>query len=74
MEDRSTITLDEILIMLLNNELNTKDDWNNLCRNYTLSEDIIEKYKDKFDWRLISIYQTLSESFIERYKNKFNWD
>jgi len=38
-----------------------------------LSEDFIEKYKDKISWGYISAYQKLSENFIEKYKDKVDW-
>lgn len=37
-----------------------------LLRNSILSEDILEKYKDRFDWSIIIQEQTLSEEFIRR--------
>lgn len=42
-------------------------DWVDLSQYQKLSENFIEKFKDKVDWFLISIYQKLSEDFIERF-------
>jgi len=38
-----------------------------------LSEEFIEKFKDKVNWSAISIYQKLSEEFIERHADKVDW-
>jgi hypothetical protein len=44
-------------------------------QSYTqpLSEEFIERYKDRVDWHWVGIYQTLSEEFIERYKDRVDW-
>jgi len=49
-----------------------KFDWATISR-LKLSEQFIEKYKDKVDWNRISECQELSEKFIEKYKDKVNW-
>ena len=57
----------------MNDELIAHTDWNDISRNKTLSEDFIEKYKDKVDWNEISFHQKLSERFIEKHADKVNW-
>ena len=47
--------------------------WSYISENQKLSEEFIERFKDKLDWRYISIYQKLSEAFIEKYKDNVNW-
>ena len=32
------------------NELNNENDWDDLLRNYSLPENIIEEFADKVDW------------------------
>ena len=66
------ISKEEILLMQLEGKLNSYYDWNKLCQ---LSEEILEKYQDKFDWCDIICYQQLSENFIEKHiKFYFNDD
>src|SRR5574344_109603 len=48
-------------------------DWYYISKKQKLSEEFIEKYRDKVDWRYISICQKLSESFIEKYSDKVDW-
>jgi hypothetical protein len=38
-----------------------------------LSEEFIERHKDRVNWDCISQYQTLSEDFIERNEDRVNW-
>jgi hypothetical protein len=47
--------------------------WILLSENQNLSENFIEKYKDKIDWNCISRCQKLSTKFIEKYKDKVYW-
>jgi hypothetical protein len=47
--------------------------WLYISQNQKLSEDFIEKYKDKVVWINVSINQILSEEFIEEFKNKVDW-
>ena len=47
--------------------------WSYLTMYKNLSEDFIEKFKDKLDWFDISEYQKLSEDFIERHKDNLFW-
>jgi len=51
----------------------SEDEWGKISIHRFLSEDFIERYKDKVDWDYISAYQKLSEEFIEKYENKVNW-
>ena len=60
-----TISLEEIILMQLNNRLNDQYDWYELCKNYKLTEEIIEKYQNKWNWYCIFQYQKLSGEFIE---------
>ena len=39
-----------------------------------LSEEFIDKYKDKVKWHWISKCQKLSEKFIEKYNDKVDWN
>lgn len=55
------------------NNFLTPDEWLKLSYSCILSEEFIEKYKDKVYWYSISISQKLSESFIEKYKDKLTW-
>lgn len=41
--------------------------WGDLSCYYALSEDIIEKYKDKLDWYWIVSKQEISEEFIKKH-------
>ncbi|MFN3551378.1 MAG: hypothetical protein ACK4WJ_06195, partial [Endomicrobiia bacterium] len=47
--------------------------WKKVSRFRYLSEEFIERYKDKVEWDLISKSQKLSEEFIEKYKDKVDW-
>ena len=47
--------------------------WNYISYHQKLSEDFIEKHKDRVDWNYISYYQKLSEDFIEKHKDRVNW-
>ena len=46
----------------------------NISMYQKLSEDFIERNKDRVDWECISINQKLSEDFIERNKDWVDWD
>ena len=48
-------------------------DYYSLINNQKLSEEFIDKYKDKVDWFWVSKYQTLSEKFIEKHSDKIDW-
>ena len=50
-----------------------KDNWMKISGYQKLSEEFIERHKDKVDWIRISIFQKLSEEFIERHQDKVNW-
>src|SRR3712207_7086110 len=52
------------------NELTNSNNWGEISKYQYLTEEFIEKYKDKLYWNSISRYQKLSESFIERYKDR----
>ena len=56
MENKKIITLEEILMKQLNNELNEKHNWYELCINYQLTEEALEQYHNKLDWDYISKY------------------
>lgn len=49
--------------------------WKKICHSKDpyLTEEFMEKYKDKMIWNLISAHQKLSEQFIEVHKNEVNW-
>jgi len=49
-------------------------DWPSISRISKLSEQFIEKYKNKVNWDSISCSQKLSEQFIEKYKDIVDWD
>ena len=51
----------------------TKDDWDNISANKTLSEEFIEEFAGKVNWNTISYTQILSEEFIRRNADKLNW-
>jgi len=51
----------------------SKKKWKDISAYQYLSEEFIEKYKDKVNWRYVSIHQSLSEEFIEKHKDKVNW-
>jgi len=52
----------------------TEDEWKEISAYKHLSEEFIEKYKDKVNWNYISIYQILSEGFIEKHEHEVDWD
>jgi hypothetical protein len=62
----------ELEYLIKNFELNIND-WESISTKQKLSEDFIEKYKDKVVWINVSINQILSEEFIEEFKNKVDW-
>ena len=65
-------TMEELLEALgLDNE--NQINWHWISMYQKLSEDFIEKYKDKVYWSCISIYQKLLEDFIDTYADKVNW-
>jgi len=47
--------------------------WTDISQYQQLSEDFIEKFRNKVDWHNISEYQKLSEEFIEKFRNKVYW-
>ena len=47
--------------------------WRAISECQQLSEQFIEKYKDKVNWYDISRYQKLPEPFIEKHKDKVDW-
>ena len=49
------------------------NDWRRISQHKYLTEEFMEKYKDKIDWGIVSICQRLSESFIEKYQDKVDW-
>lgn len=65
--------LDALENIATTNEL-SKDEWCEISSYQKLSEDFIEKYKDKVDWCHISYRQKLSENFIAKYKDKVDWN
>lgn len=45
-----------------------------ICNSQTLTEDFIDKYKERIKWHSNGIYKSnLPETFYERYKGKINW-
>ena len=52
------------------NEIN----WINISYYQELSEDFIEKHKDRVNWNYISYCQKLSEDFIEKHMDRVDWD
>ena len=56
------------------NKDNFKADLDYISIHQKLSEEFIDKYKDKVKWHYISAYQTLSEEFIEKHYDKVNWN
>ena len=48
--------------------------WYEISCNRKITEDFIEKYKDKLDWSAISEHQDLKEKFILKYADKVNWE
>jgi len=51
----------------------TTNEWEEISSYQSLSEEFIEKYKNKVDWFYISKYQSLSEEFIEKHEDKVDW-
>lgn len=49
------------------------DSWKEISKHQKLSEEFIERNKDKIHWESISSSQKLSEEFIEKYKDKVYW-
>jgi hypothetical protein len=47
--------------------------WNILCSEFNLTEDILRKYNSKMNWYNISTHQKLSEDFIREYADKVDW-
>ena len=45
-------------------------DWNLVSSKQKLSEEFIEKFRDKVYWGNIPNYQDLSEEFIKRFQDK----
>lgn len=54
-------------------EKTVKVDWDEISRDWPLSEEFIENNSDKVNWTMISICQNLSEDFIERNGDKVAW-
>lgn len=54
-------------------DITPEPDWYKLALNQILSEDILEKYIDKWDWGIISQEQFLKLKFIIKYSDKINW-
>ncbi|QWG93265.1 hypothetical protein [Bacillus toyonensis] len=48
--------------------------WGNLSCNKHVTEDILEKFIDKWEWKKVGYYIPLSEAFIHARKNKLYWD
>jgi hypothetical protein len=67
--------LEEFLNNIFSN-LNVKESeiWNIICTNQKLSEEFIEKHKDKIDWHSVSLFQNLSWEFIKKYSKYINLD
>jgi len=57
----------------LNYDNLTENEWSNISRYGSLSDDFIREFQDKLDWSNISYYQKLSESIIREFKDKVNW-
>ena len=47
--------------------------WKKISQYEKLSEEFIEKFKDKVNFWRISQYQKLSEEFIQKFQDKVNW-
>lgn len=43
------LTVEDIMLLIIQGELSTEDDWQNLTIDNELSEDVIDKYIDKLD-------------------------
>jgi len=50
-----------------------ENEWSNISKVGSLSDDFIRKFQDKVDWTSISENQKLSESFIREFQNKVFW-
>ena len=46
--------------------------WKKICKEFKLSEDFIERHKDKVDWHYIFTYQDLSRKFKEKWRKFLN--
>lgn len=49
--------------------------WRELSANkgLKLTEELIEKYEDKWDWELLSAKPSLTPAIIEKYKDRWDW-
>lgn len=53
---------------------NEEIDWNWIIYRFRLSEQFIEKYKNKLNWYYLVYYQKLSDGFIKKYSMSINWN
>jgi hypothetical protein len=58
-----------VLKKINNNEIH----WEDISRQYILSEDFIRENKDKVNWIEITYNQNLSEEFIREFKYRIHW-
>jgi len=58
---------EQYLLNFINAYYNKKLGWEEASRQVVLSEELIEKYKDKVDWNNIFINQSLSKEFKDKY-------
>lgn len=49
-------------------------DWKNLAFNQNLTDEVIEKYQDKWDWDIISQEQLLTLNIVSKFHLKLNWE
>lgn len=43
--------------------------WHNMCEYQKLSDNFVEKYKDKLNWKILDI-DNLSDKIIKKYKDE----
>ena len=51
----------------------TPQKWEDICIDYTLSEEFIREFQDQIDWRNVSTYQKMTENFIREFEDKVCW-
>lgn len=56
----------DLFIIQHQNELK-QEHWDNLSRNYELSENMIRLFQNKLNWYNIARYQELSDNFIKEF-------
>ena len=66
------IDIEEIYL----NELNGKNDWRKLSKNYDLSEEILDEFGDKIFWHTYTVHHhnRIDRRMFKKYKGDLDWD